>query len=177
MFLPIQLLAAFLQNILSTSKQANNMKSIITFLSCFICVQLFACRNKNREMASSPDNILNADSMKLKITVGTNFFTATLYNNATVTAFQSRLPMTINMSELNGNEKYFDLPNNLPANASNRSVIQTGDLMLYGSNTLVLFYQSFSTSYSYTRLAGVDNPSGLAAALGSGTITVKFEVE
>jgi hypothetical protein len=142
------------------------MNSIITFLSCFICVQLFACRNKNREMASSPDNILNADSMKLKITVGTNFFTATLYNNATVTAFQSRLPMTINMSELNGNEKYFDLPNNLPANASNRSVIQTGD-----------FYQSFSTSYSYTRLAGVDNPSGLAAALGSGTITVKFEVE
>ena len=81
------------------------------------------------------------------------------------------------MTELNGNEKYFDLADNLPANASNPGTIQAGDLMLYGSNTLVLFYKSFTTSYNYTRLARVDNPSGLAAALGSGNITVKFEVE
>jgi len=81
------------------------------------------------------------------------------------------------MRELNGNEKYFDLPNNLPTNASNPGTIQTGDLMLYGSNTLVLFYKTFSTSYNYTRLARVDNPSGLATALGSGNITVKFELE
>ena len=48
--------------------------------------------------------------MKLKITIGTNTFTATVYNNATATAFKAKLPMTINMTELNGNEKYFDLP-------------------------------------------------------------------
>ena len=153
------------------------MKPVITFLSCFICIQLFACCNKNNEMTSSPNNVLNTDSMKLKITIGTNTFTATLYNNATVTAFKTRLPMTINMKELNGNEKYFDLPDNLPANASNPGTIQAGDLMLYGSNTLVLFYKSFSTSYNYTRLARIDNPSGLAAALGSGNVTVKFELE
>jgi len=128
-------------------------------------------------MTSSSDNVLNTDSMKLKITIGTNTFTATLYNNATVTAFKTRLPMTINMRELNGNEKYFDLPDNLPANASNPGTIQSGDLMLYGSNTLVLFYKSFSTSYNYTRLARIDNPSGLAAALGSADIAVKFELE
>ena len=146
------------------------MKQLITFLSCLICIQLFACCNKSNEMTSSPNNVLNTDSMKLKITIGTNTFTATLYNNATVTAFKTRLPMTINMRELNGNEKYFDLPNNLPANASNPGTIQAGDLMLYGSNTLVLFYKSFSTSYNYTRLARIDNPSGLAAALGSGNV-------
>ena len=106
-----------------------------------------------------------------------NTFTATLYNNATATAFKAKLPMTINMTELNGNEKYFDLPDNLPANASNPGTIQAGDLMLYGSNTLVLFYKSFSTSYNYTRLARIDNPSGLTDALGSGNITVKFELE
>lgn len=115
--------------------------------------------------------------MKMKITIDTTAFTATLYNNPTVTTFKTRLPMTINMRDLNANEKYFDLPNSLPSNASNPASIQTGDLMLYGSNTLVLFYKSFSTSYSYTRLARIDSPSGLAAALGSGNATVKFELE
>jgi hypothetical protein len=128
-------------------------------------------------MTSSPNNASITDSMKLKITTGTNTFTATLYSNATVAVFKSRLPMTINMRELNGNEKYFDLPNNLPANASNPGTIQTGDLMLYGSNTVVLFYKSFSTPYSYTRLGRIDNISGLTAALGSGNITATFELE
>ena len=155
----------------------NMMKPVITFLSCLIWIQLFACCNKNNETISSPHSVLNTDSMKLKITIGTNAFIATLYNNATVTAFKTRLPLTINMKELNGNEKYFDLPDNLATNASNPGTIQTGDLMLYGSNTLVLFYKSFSTSYNYTRLARIDNPSELAAALGSGNVTVRFELQ
>lgn len=128
-------------------------------------------------MTSSPDNILITESMKLKITIGTNTFNATLYDNPTVAAFKTRMPMTVNMKDLNANEKYFDLPNNLPANASNPGNIQAGDFLLYGTNTLVLFYKSFSTSYNYTRIAKIDNPSGLAAALGSGNITVKFETE
>jgi hypothetical protein len=155
----------------------NTIKYIITVLSCFICVQLFACSNKNNKMSSSSNNSLNTDSMKLKITIGGNAFTAMLYKNESTAAFKEKLPMTINMKELNGNEKYFDLPDNLPANASNPGTIQTGDLMLYGSNTLVLFYKTFSTSYNYTRLGRLDNPTGLAAALDSGNITVKFEFE
>ena len=128
-------------------------------------------------MTGNPNNASITDSMKLKVTVGANNFTATLYNNATVTAFKKRLPMTINMKELNGNEKYFDLPDDLPANASNPGTIQTGDLMLYGSNTLVLFYKSFSTSYNYTPMGRIDNASGLTAALGSGNVTVTFAAQ
>jgi hypothetical protein len=155
----------------------NVMKPVFTSLALLICIQLFACCNKSSAITSSPDNVLNTDSMKLKIAIGANTFTATVYNNSTATAFKTRLPLAINMTELNGNEKYFDFPDNLPANASNPGTIQAGDLMLYGSNTLVLFYKSFSTSYNYTRLARIDNPSGLAAALGSGNATVKFELE
>jgi hypothetical protein len=128
-------------------------------------------------MTGSLNNAPITDSMKLKITIGTNTFTATLHNNPTVNAFKSRLPVTINMSELNGNEKYFDLPNHLTANASNPGTIKAGDIMLYGSNTLVLFYKSFSTSYSYTPMGRIDNTTGLTAALGSGNVTVRFELE
>ncbi len=153
------------------------MKASLTLLSCLICIQLFACCNKSDDISGTPNQTLNTGSMKLKITVGSNIFNATIYDNSTTTAFKARLPLTLNMIELNGNEKYFDLSNNLPANASNPGTIQAGDLMLYGSNTLVLFYKSFSTTYNYTRMARVENPTGLAAALGSENVTVKFELE
>lgn len=152
------------------------MKVITAFLISLFCIQLYACnKNNDIELANNSNNLSNTDSMK--ITIGTNTFKAKFYDNPTAAAFKTKLPMTVNMIELNGNEKYFDLPHNLPVNASNPGTIQTGDLMLYGSNTLVLFYKTFSTSYSYTRIGRIDNPSGLAAALGVGNATVKFELE
>ncbi len=116
------------------------------------------------------------DSNTMRVTVGSNTFNVSLASNPTATAFKTLLPMTINMSELNGNEKYYGLPQSLPTNASNPGTIQNGDLMLYGSTTLVLFYKTFSTSYSYTRIGSVDNPSGLQSALGGGSVTVIFEL-
>ncbi len=79
------------------------------------------------------------------------------------------------MVELNNNEKYADLTKSLPTGAANPGTIQTGDLMLYGSSTLVLFYKSFSTSYSYTKLGRIDDVNGLQAALGTGDVRVTFE--
>lgn len=121
----------------------------------------------------------NDDAMTdtITIAVGDKVFTAALLDNATATAFKAMLPLTINMTELNGNEKYFRFSKTLPASAVNPGTINSGDLMLWGSNTLVLFYETFSTSYSYTKLGRISNATGLAEALGSGNVTVTIELQ
>ena len=118
------------------------------------------------------------ESMRqIVITVGNSTFAATLQDKPPARAFAALLPLSIGMTELNGNEKFFTLPSALPTQEAVPRAIQAGDLMLYGSSTLVLFYESFSTTYSYTPLGRVDNPAGLKAALGTGNVTVAFDVQ
>lgn len=47
--------------------------------------------------------------------------------------------------------------------------------MLYGSDCLVLFYESISSGYSYTQLGSIDNPDELSAALGNGNVEVTLQ--
>jgi hypothetical protein len=124
---------------------------------------------------AEPDAIKRSNQMKIK--VGATTFIASLEDNATTKAFKAMLPMTVRMSDLNANEKLFRLPESLPTNEANPETIQTGDLMLYGSKTLVLFYKTFPTAYSYTRLGRVTDTTGLAAALGSQNVTVTYQME
>ena len=127
-------------------------------------------------LAAQPVESEQSMDNKISIRIGDKVFPATLSDNTTATAFKKLLPLSITMTELNGNEKLFRLPGTLPARASTPSSIQTGDLMLYGPNTLVLFYKSFPTTYSYTTIGRIDDPSGLEAALGSGNVSVNFEI-
>ena len=86
------------------------------------------------------------------------------------------LPLHITMDELNGNEKYYYLDAGLPTDSSVPSGIREGDLMLYGSDCLVLFYKSFTTSYRYTPLGYMEDIQGFAAALGEGSVQVDIAV-
>lgn len=123
---------------------------------------------------TAESDIKEEDDLEIKITVNGRAFSATLYDNETARAFKERLPLTLDMSELNGNEKYYYLPESLPQNSRRPSGINTGDIMLYGSDCLVIFYDSFSTSYSYTPIGKIYDPDGLPAALGSGNVQVSF---
>jgi hypothetical protein len=155
------------------------MKQIILAVCCALSLFLISASCDKTSPAVGENNEQPSENLtgsKMDIIIGDRTFTATLYDNTTVDKFKELLPMTVKMTELNGNEKYVDLSSSLPTNATNPRNIQNGDLMLYGSATLVLFYKSFSTSYSYTRLGKIDDASQLASALGSGNVTVTFRL-
>jgi hypothetical protein len=153
------------------------VKTMTFLLSSLFCLQLLACAHENEiQLVKNQSETENKDTMKLIITIGGSSFSATLQNNETASAFIERLPLTLAMSELNNNEKYADLVGSLPTNASNPGTIHNGDLMLYGSNTLVLFYKTFSTSYNYTKIGKIDKPEELQEALGSGNVSFTFEL-
>ena len=112
---------------------------------------------------------------EIKITIAGKNFTATLADTPAAMKFSKLLPLTLRMNELNGNEKYAGLSDRLPADSTCPGRISSGELMLYGNSTLVLFYDSFPTSYSYTRIGKITDARGLKEAVGRGNITVKFE--
>ncbi|MHC1681463.1 MAG: cyclophilin-like fold protein [Clostridiaceae bacterium] len=124
---------------------------------------------------SEKENTIVEKMISMNITVGSSTFTATLEDNDTAKTFVKQLPLTVDMSELNGNEKYNYLASDLRADTSScPGRINEGDLMLYGNNCLVLFYKTLNTSYNYVKLGRIDNTKGLTEAVGSGNVKVTF---
>lgn len=125
-----------------------------------------------------PENNGDDDGMSdrgIVARIGGVTIAVTLADNASAHAFALRLPLTLRMEELNGNEKYAYIESALPTDSARPGTIRAGDLMLFGSDCLVLFYETFSSQYAYTRLGRLDDPASLAAAVGAGSVTVTFE--
>ena len=106
----------------------------------------------------------------INVIINNEKYQAIIENNDTVEAFIELLPQEFTMQELNGNEKYIYMDYSLPTKSSNPKYIEAGDIMLYGNNCLVIFYKSFETTYSYTKIGHIDNLTNL----GYGNIIVKF---
>ena len=159
------------------------MKKVVYSLLIVICLfMLVGCNSKkdetnnqnnstNQQEINNESNNSNEVIKSVKAIINGKEYVINLEDNETAKSFANLLPQELNMSELNGNEKYIYLDTTLPTNSSNPKRINVGDVMLYGNNCLVIFYKSFDTSYSYTRIGPIDDLPNL----GNGNITVKNE--
>lgn len=111
------------------------------------------------------------------VTVGGITLSATFADNSGAQALRALLAesdITIEMRDCGGLEKVGPLGQSLPASNS-QTTTQAGDIVLYQGNQIVIFYGS--NSWSYTRLGRINDLTGWAQALGSGSVSVTFSLQ
>jgi hypothetical protein len=113
---------------------------------------------------------------KIRVSVNGRQFTATLADNETARELLKRLPVTLRMSDVNGNEKYAEFEQDFPGARKVAGDIHAGDLKIWSGNGLVLFYKSFHSGYSYYDLGSIDNPEGLQDVVSKGSVEVTFSL-
>jgi len=135
------------------------MKKIVVFILIILFTGVFW------EVVFAQQNFMN-------IKVNNKIFKIVLEDNKTVKSLTQKLPITLEMSDLNNNEKYCYLDFTLPTDSKSVKNIKKGDVMLFGNSCLVIFYKSFTTSYSYTKIGHIENPADIETALGKKDIKV-----
>lgn len=158
-------------------------KRTAVILAVLMMSSLTACGRESTLSAKSETNAneakeVQADAeMKMKVEAEGSTFTATLEDNEAAAALVEMMeeePVIIEMDDYSGFEKVGSLGTNLPASNS-RMTTRPGDIVLYNGSQIVMFYGS--NSWSYTKLAEIDDLTGWAEALGSGSVTVTLSME
>ena len=126
------------------------------------------------EEESSENSTDNNEGEIMQLKINNTIFDVMLENNSTANSFLDILPQSLEMTELNGNEKYCYLNTSLPTNLTRVDMIYAGDIMLWGNNCIVIFYETFSSGYSYSRIGKISDIINLKQCLGSGNVTVEF---
>jgi hypothetical protein len=116
----------------------------------------------------------SAQDTTMWMTVGKHRFAIALDDNPSTRELLKRLPLSLDMTDLHSNEKYAAVQPPLPTQPYRPGTIHNGDFLLYGADTLVVFYKTFDSSYRYSRLGRIDRPQDLADALGRGDVRVTF---
>ena len=145
--------------IVTTILMNNKSPNIDTELS-----QETSIANNNEKENKMAKIYVKFDNEKLEIN---------LEENSTTSALVKLLPLDITMNDLNKNEKYAYLDESLPTNTYSPKHIEAGDVMLFGDNCLVIFYESFNTSYSYSKIGHINN----LPSLDDGNISISIDVK
>lgn len=141
------------------------MKKILYILFLLIIsISIVGCSN-NKTVEKVSDTV--------KVYINDKEYKLNLYDNETSSSLIKLFPIEVTMKNLNENEVYVYLDEEFPTNSSNPKTINAGDVMLYGDNCLVIFYKTFNTSYSYTKIGHIDN----LPIINEDTVRVRIEKE
>lgn len=146
------------------------MKKIFVILLMVSFVSLIGCSKDNSEIIKKENNKIESDSMQINIKIDNNSYILKLEDNESARKIKEILPNSFTMDDLNNNEKYIYLDNSIATNEFNPKKVNKGDVYLFGDNCLVIFYKTFDTSYSYTKIGHIDNLKDL----GSGSVQVSL---
>lgn len=156
--------------------------SIPILIAIIVSVAVTTIMMNNKESGKDPNlspgtnqSIDNEEMTmdKVYININNKKLEIDLENNSTTSALIKLLPLELSMNDLNGNEKYVYLNESLPTNTYSPKHIEAGDVMLFGDNCLVIFYESFDTSYSYSKIGHINNLPSLDDRNISISINVK----
>ena len=122
------------------------------------------------EQPTEPQNPDEQKVTKMYITINGNKLEVTLAQNSATSALVEKLKqgdVTYTARDYGGFEKVGDLGFDLPKSDA-QTTAQTGDVMLYLGNQLVIFYGS--NSWAYTKIGKISgySASELATLLGAG---------
>lgn len=146
-------------------------KRIILFLIMCSIILTGCINNNNQTKENNKKETSDLKMTEIKVKIHDKTYKLNLENNQTVEEFINTLPQEYMMNELNGNEKYVYINESLTTNIYQPKKIEKGDVMLYGDNCLVIFYESFETNYRYTKIGHIDN----LPDLGKENIKISFE--
>ena len=148
---------------------------------------LSGCNEEEKEKTESPktegqqteiqEDTEESEETIMKVQIEDQVFTAELEKNPGAEAFAELLkegPVTIQMNDYAGFEKVGSLGKSLPTQ-NRQTTTQPGDIVLYNGDQIVVFYGS--NSWSYTRLARIQDLTGWEKALGNGSVEVTFSAE
>ena len=158
------------------------MKKIIILI---ILTSLIGCHqkiepidNQDQQKTTQEEKIdKKGDEEVMDLYINNHKYDVKLLQNETADSLLERLPLTVTMDELHGNEKYIYLEQSLPSHSQKIFSIHTGDIMLFNNNCLVLFYEDFQTDYQYTPIGKITNAQNLKEDLGKGNVQVIFQKE
>lgn len=127
-------------------------------------------------ISPEPTEDTTVDTHTFYLTVEGVTFPATFADNQGAEALADLLtdgPLTLSLEDYGGFEKVGSLGQSLPT-SNTHITTQSGDIVLYQGNQIVLFYGS--NAWSYTRLGQVTDLTGWQEALGHGDVTVTFSL-
>ena len=148
------------------------MKKLYIKMLLLTSLFLFGC--KNNQNINNEEQINVEENVVMKLFIDNNEVEVSWLNNNSVKELSNLCPLTINMHEYGGFEQTGLIGKTISSSDKRIDVIP-GDIVLYNSNQISVFYNS--SSWSYTKLGHINlSNSELKNLLDKDSVIFKLEI-